>query len=107
MNRLKNRHPIWAFAVAVVLTSAAVIPADELAPKVHEVVADKFAKQDRNSDKQLSVTEFQAWHGGANAGVALRDFDLFDRNADGSCRSTSIGLCRHIRSDSAGRCTIR
>lgn len=78
-----NRHPIWAFAVAVVLTSAAVIPADELAPKVHEVVAEKFAKQDRNSDKQLSVTEFQAWHGGANAGVALRDFDLFDRNADG------------------------
>ncbi len=77
------RFPIALLFVAAVLIAVAAGRAEEPAPKVHEVVADKFAKQDRDGDKQLSVTEFQAWYGAANAGVALRDFDLFDRDADG------------------------
>ncbi len=63
MRQLRVRPLIWPFAVAVILASTAALRADEPAPKVHEVVADKFAKQDRDQDKQLSVAEFQAWYG--------------------------------------------
>ena len=83
MRPLMKRIHSLAFVVVAALTSLSVIRADEPVSKVHEVVADKFAKQDRDGDKQLSVAEFQAWYGGANAAVALRDFDVFDRNADG------------------------
>ena len=42
----------------------------------------KFAKLDRNGDKRLSVDEFRSSMGAAQEGVALRDFDMFDRDAD-------------------------
>ena len=82
MRQPMQRIHSLTFVVAA-LIPLSVIRADEPAPKVHEVVADKFAKQDRDGDKQLSVTEFQAWYGAANAAVALRDFEVFDRNGDG------------------------
>lgn len=67
----------------VIATVVGSVVGEDVARPVPEAVAEKFVKQDRDQDKQLSVTEFQAWYGGANAAVALRDFDLFDRNADG------------------------
>jgi TolB protein len=82
MNQLRQRHQTWMFAFAVVLTSAAIL-ADEPVPKVPDAVVEKFTKQDRHGNKQLSIDEFREWYGAAQAAVALRDFDLFDRNADG------------------------
>ncbi|HLQ45364.1 MAG TPA: hypothetical protein VK137_11585, partial [Planctomycetaceae bacterium] len=79
----KRDHHILALVFAIILTSLSEVRADEPSPNVPDAVLEKFTKQDRDGDKQLSVTEFQAWYGAANAAVALRDFDLFDRNADG------------------------
>src|SRR5712691_91228 len=81
----QHRTQATALSIALVawMTINGVTRADEPAPQVHEVVAEKFAKQDRDGDKQLSVDEFRVWYGAAQAAVALRDFDLFDRNGDG------------------------
>ena len=66
-------------AAVFCLTATGGVLADEAPPKV---IAEKFAKFDRDGDKQLSVNEYQATFAAANAAVALRDFDLVDRNAD-------------------------
>ena len=82
MRHLLQRIIGLVFVVAA-MTSLSAIRAEEPAPKVHPVVAEKFGKVDRDGDKQLSIAEVQAWYGAAQAAVALRDFDLVDRNADG------------------------
>src|SRR5437867_5013956 len=83
MRQLWKRACISAFVMAVALNSLSAVRADEPSPKVPDAVLEKFTKQDRDGDKQLSVDEFRVWYGAAQAAVALRDFDLFDRNADG------------------------
>ena len=49
---------------------------DEPARPAPEAIMAKFAKLDRNGDQRLSVDEFKV------SGGHLRDFDLFDRDAD-------------------------
>ena len=82
MRQLMQRIHSLAFVVAA-LTSLSVLRADEPASKVPEAVARNFGRVDRNGDKRLSVDEFQAANAPAQMAVALRDFDLFDRDADG------------------------
>ena len=55
---------------------------EEVAKTAPEAIVAKFAKLDRNGDKRLSVDEFRSSMGAAQEGIALRDFDLFDRDAD-------------------------
>src|SRR5712691_7377294 len=83
MKKHSTRTIVRSVALAALMTFNGVARADEPAPKVHEAVVEKFGKLDRNGAKQLSVDEFRAWYSAAQMGVALRDFDLVDRNADG------------------------
>lgn len=55
---------------------------DEYRP-MPDSVRTKFTKADRNTDKKLSLEEFQATVAKEQAAVAKRDFQLFDHNADG------------------------
>ncbi len=83
MRQLWERDHFSAIITAVAVTLSAVAHAVEPVPQAPEAVAQRFGRIDRNADKQVSVEEYRAAVGAAQAGVALRDFDLFDRNADG------------------------
>lgn len=71
--------------VLAVLFSSAMsgVFAEDEQPVMPQVVVEKFVKLDRNSDKKLSLEEFQASVAKEQAAVAKRDFQLFDQDADG------------------------
>jgi Tol biopolymer transport system component len=73
----------WSLYVAAWMTFLGVARADDPVPKVPDGVVANFARLDRNGDKRLSVDDFRAANAPAQMAVALRDFDLFDRDADG------------------------
>ena len=79
-------RPWMLIAVAavplIVATVAGKAVGDEPARPVPEAVAANFARLDRNGDKRLSADEFRAANAPADMAVAMRDFDLFDRDAD-------------------------
>src|SRR5437867_2874556 len=79
-----KRWNVFVVAVACVMAVTEGVAFGEDAQRpVPEAVAANFAKLDRDGDKQLSSAEFRAASGAAQAAVALRDFELFDRDADG------------------------
>ena len=83
MREHSTRTLALSVAMTALMTSSGVARAEEPAPKVPEAVAINFARLDRDGDKRLSVDEFRAANAPAQMAVALRDFDLFDRDADG------------------------
>ncbi len=83
MRQHRSRMLVMNVAMTAVMALSSVAPAEESAPKVPEAVAANFVRLDRNGDKRLSVDEFRGATALAQAAVALRDFDLFDRDADG------------------------
>lgn len=72
----------WLAAAAVLAAAAADVCADDPARTVPESVAARFSRLDRDGDQELTVDEFKAGTAPAQAAVAIRDFYLFDRNAD-------------------------
>ena len=80
---MKTMRLIFSAAVPLVIAMAVGnVVGEEVAKTAPEAIVAKFAKLDRNGDKRLSVDEFRGSMGAAQEAVALRDFDLFDRDAD-------------------------
>lgn len=79
-----KRWNVFVVAVACVMAVTEGVAFGEDAQRpVPEAVAANFARLDHDGDKQLSSAEFRAANAAAQVAVALRDFELFDRDADG------------------------
>lgn len=83
MRKLGTRNHVLAFVLAAAVAPLSAIRADEPALKVPDAVLEKFTTRDRDGNKRLSFDEFKALMAPAEVAVALRDFKLFDRDADG------------------------
>lgn len=70
-------------AVSFAMTAMTSAIAEDEVRLMPQAVAEKFVKLDRNGDRLLSLEEFQASVAKEQAAVAMRDFQLFDQDADG------------------------
>lgn len=90
MRHLSNWHGAlpWLSAAMIVALVASVVVADAVGEDVKQAVPKavvvRFAKLDRNGDQKLELDEFKAAVAPAQAAVSLRDFNLFDLDANGS-----------------------
>ncbi len=85
MRPIEIRKSKW-LACGVALTLLVAVGgafADDEVRVMPVAVVEKFVKLDRNSDKKLSLEEFQGSVAKEQAAVAIRDFQLFDLDADG------------------------